>query len=377
MNSLTELPAWATSLVVHILILALLASLTMVVISEPEFAITTMIDDQALVEDYKFDSTVVNQVGNDSPANMVSSSLAAARQLGQNPQQEMEEKLEEKLKFREPVIETIPEPSRAELLATFDTTGATEHPGGTQGAIDRLAMEIAGSLRERKTLVVWLFDASLSLEKRREAIADRFETVYRQLTMMNATKDDALRTAAFAFGQKIDLLTSEPTSDYKKLAKTVRNIKSDTSGLEYVFTAVDTAFRRFESYRRKSRRNMMFIVVTDERGNDYGRLEEVINKLRRAGTRVYCVGNAAVFGREKGYIKTTWEADGETFTKDLPADQGPETVAAERLQLTFWTARNRWLENMSSGYGPYALTRLCAESPNDDLVASIWPESRA
>ena len=57
--------------------------------------------------------------------------------------------------------------------------------GGVGAAIDRLTWEIKSALRERKTTVVWLFDQSLSLKDRRDAIAERFEMVYRQLESLD------------------------------------------------------------------------------------------------------------------------------------------------------------------------------------------------
>jgi hypothetical protein len=109
----------------------------------------------------------------------------------------------------------------------------------------------------------------------------------------------------------------------------------------------------------------MVIIVTDERGDDFQALEEGIHTLRKFGIRVYCVGNAAVFGREKGYVR--WEY-GDGFAENLPVDQGPETVATERLQLAYW-GRGSNLDNLSASFGPYALTRLCAETGGMYLVS--------
>ena len=114
---------------------------------------------------------------------------------------------------------------------------------------------------------------------------------------------------------------------------------------------------------------MMLIVVTDERGDDYHMLEDVVRKCSREGVKAYCIGNSSVFGREQGYVPVTWEVDGQPHTEQLPADQGPETVAAEGLQLPFWTSRGSNLLRMSAGYGPYTLSRLCAETGGVFFVA--------
>ena len=71
--------------------------------------------------------------------------------------------------------EQLPTPNEADILESIDLTGTTEHAGGTAGAIDRITQEIAASLRQRKTLVVWLMDESGSMEERRTEVAERFK----------------------------------------------------------------------------------------------------------------------------------------------------------------------------------------------------------
>jgi hypothetical protein len=357
-SSLQDGPAWAVSLGVHVLVLFILASITHLTITEQDPSITSVIEEME-PDAYKFDATVVDQVGSDSDVNQLSPSQAAATHLGPDPQKQMENRLLEEVNIKEPMTTVIPQPNEAELLADVDTTGSTEHTGGVEGAMDRLTLEIASSLRERKTLVVWLFDASLSLRDRRNAIADRFENVYQQLGAINVTTDKALKTAVATYGEKYEFLTPEPVDDIAKVVPAVRNVKPDESGKENVFAAVQASAKQWLKYRTEMRRNMMIIIVTDERGDDYQAMEDVIHWLRRFGIRVYCVGNASLFGREKGWVSWTYE-DG--FTEDLPVDQGPETVAMEHLQLPFWGVNGRDLDRMSSGYGPYAMTRLCAET---------------
>jgi hypothetical protein len=367
------MPAWAISLCVHLIILLALASISVAVQQVQDSSLTTFIDEEEVrPEEYKFSSTVVDAVGNESDTNVAGPSLAAAQNVGADNHRELEQRLEETaLQPEIPIVESMPTPNEADLVKQFDAVGSTEHTGGTEGAMDRLTMEIAASLRERKTLVVWLFDESLSVHKRRDEISDRFENVYRQLGLMDVNSKNALKTAAASFGAKYTLLTSEPTTDVDAVAKKVRKIQPDKSGTENVFTAVNNVYKKFLPWRRKKGQihNVMVIVVTDERGDDYQQLEQIIRNMARNSMRVYCVGNAAVFGREKGLIEHTWEFEGESITRRLPADQGPETVAAERLQLPFWAGDRGNLSQMSSGYGPYALTRLCTETGGMYLIA--------
>ncbi|MBT4866424.1 MAG: hypothetical protein HON53_15075, partial [Planctomycetaceae bacterium] len=184
MASAREVPAWAISLGVHVLVLFLLWSIAGIAMPEQQTIINSVMEE--IDEDsYKFE-TQADQVGTDSNVNLLGPSLNANEHVSQDPQKEMEKKLEEELlEVSEPITDPIEQPAEALLAEAFDSTGTTEHTGGTEGAIDRLAFEIAASLREKKTLAIWLFDASLSLKKRRDMIADRFANVYKQVDHLN------------------------------------------------------------------------------------------------------------------------------------------------------------------------------------------------
>ena len=363
LSAAREVPAWAVSLGVHLGFLLLLASMTRItMVAEIPPVVSQM--EELDTDSYKFDVTQVDQQGSDSDVNSLSPSQAAATKSGENPEKEQERQLEEELlTVSVPLSEPLDMPREDELVEAVEQTGSrTEHTGGVPGSIDRLTYEIGSSLKERKTLVIWLFDASNSLNERREDIASRFENVYRQLGQFGLNEDRALKTAVASYGKAIDIITEEPVDDVSEVVSAVRSIKPDASGKEQVFSAVMTVAQKWKSFRKpgtRANRNIMIVIVTDERGDDFAMLEETVHFLRRYGIRVYCVGNAAVFGREKGYLTWTY-SDGST--EDLPVDQGPETVAPERLQLAFWGSNGRDLEYMSASFGPYALTRLCAET---------------
>ena len=370
-GALSDMPAWGISLVVHIGIIIALMSITWVIETQSELELTSTIDlDEVRQEEYVINTEISEEIGSESSLNIAGPSMAAAQHTGFDNHVEQEDKITEELidpKIQQ--VDSLMTPNEAELMENIDLTGTTEHAGGTDGAIDRIAQEIAQSLRQRKTLVVWLLDESLSMETRRAAIAKRFEGIYKQIGAMDVGAEEALRTGIIGYGKDVHVLLKEPTADMALLTKAVGSIKNDVSGKEQVFTALNKALQLYLPHKRKMRANMMLILVTDERGDDFHMLEDTVRKCTREGVRAYCIGNSSVFGREKGYIRTKWEADGETFEEDLPADMGPETVAAEGLQLPFWTAKARGLSRMSSGYGPYTLSRLCAETGGVFFIA--------
>lgn len=355
---LGDAPAWLVSAGVHLLILLLFASIVQTTFREPEPDIVSAIDEPEL-DQYKFETaTVLDEVGNDSDVNIVSPSKASATQTGREPQEPFQQRLNDELVLTtQPIPEQIVQPNQLDLTAEFDVTGTTEHTGGVEGAIDRLTNEIAASLRENETTVLWLFDASLSLRTRRDAIADRFQTIYKQLDKLGVLGDSRLLTVAATYADTTDLLTDEATADIGEVAEKIRAIPDPDTASENVLTAVSEVTNRFLTQRTRQRRNMMVIVVTDERGDDFQELEPVIGKLKRYGIKVYCVGNAAPLGQTQELITWTYE-DG--FTEMLPVDRGPETVFPELLALPFWGRGPA--RTLSSGFGPYGLTRLAAET---------------
>ena len=377
---LDAVPSWGISLVVHVCVILLIAMITLPEIILPDMNLTSAIEPEVIRQEvYEISSDPTETLGSLSTLNIQGESAAMAQDRGLDNHLEQVEQIQEDLvNPRIAQFESMPSPNEAEVLDAIDLTGTTEQAGGTEGAVDRITLEIASSLRERKTLPVWLFDESLSLEARRELITNRFDSIYRQLGLMDdLDTQGALKTGIIGYGENVHVLVKEPTSDLTELTNAVKSIKNDESGKENVFAALDEALKTFTPFKRKMRANMMVIIVTDERGDDYQALESIVKRCTRDGIKVYCIGNASIFGREKGFVRYNWEFDGEKFEEDIAVDQGPETPMAEGLDLPFWTNTPRDLTRMSSGYGPYTLSRLTAETGGvffiaDDAVGDKW-----
>ena len=369
---LDDMPAWGISLLAHGLIAVTLASISWVIVSETQqYELTSVVQvEEPPLPEFVIDTEISQVAGSMNPMKVDGASLAVAQIRGLETHPEEIQPLVEEIDSSVPMMLTLPDPSEAELLESVDLMGTTEHAGGTEGAIDRITWEIAASLRERRTIVVWLFDESLSLKKRRSRIADRFDSIYTQLSQMNVNAEENLTTGIVGFGAEVHMIQKTPGTTADGLTDKIRGLTNDESGKEFVFSAVDRAVRTFVKHKKEQRANLMLVVVTDERGDDFGELERIIRKCTRTGTRVYCIGNSAVFGREKGYVRYAWQAGEDRFEEDLPVDQGPETAMVEGLQLPFWTAGGLNLDRMSSGFGPYALTRLCTETGGIYFIAN-------
>lgn len=256
--------------------------------------------------------------------------------------------------------------------------GATgEGVTGAAGAIDRLTQEILRSLEERKTLVVWLFDQSPSLARERAAINERFDRIYAELGVIEAAgnpafakhEDKPLLTSVMAFGQDIALMTKQPTDSLPEIQAAVEAISEDTSGIEKIFSAVYLAADRYKSFRirdpvkNEPERNVLLVAFTDERGDDLEGLDTTISICRRFSIPVYVVGVPAPFGQEETFVK--WIDPDPNFDQTPQwgrVNQGPETLFPERIQGVFGETAERGPDPMDSGFGPFALTRMCYET---------------
>ena len=359
LTRLGEAPAWLLSALVHLGLLLIFASAVYSTgVVEPKIEIVSAIEEPDL-EQYAFETaTIQDEIGNNSPLNTLSPSQTVQSVVKTDPSQQLEHRIEQEFEIaKPPAQEMMIKPSELMLTSAFNAAGTTEHPGGVEGAIDLLTNELAASLRENETTVIWLFDSSLSLQRRREAIADRFETIYKQLDQLGVLGEDRLLSVVASYAEKTQFLTEEPTADTAVVAQAVRDIPNPKAGTENVLTALSQVTKKFIAQRTRERRNMMVVVVTDERGDDFAALDSVITFLKRFGIKVYVVGNAAPLGEVQEYIPWTYE-DG--YVEMLPVDRGPETAVPQRLGLPFWGKGPS--ETLSSGYGPYALTRLAAET---------------
>lgn len=367
-----DAPAWVLSVLVHLGLFFLFAGIVYRTAAEkPEIEIVSTMEEPDM-DQYAFETaTTLDEIGNNSNLNTLSPSQASATQMADNPQQLMERRIDQEFNLETmPNREMMVAASELDLTSAFEVTGTTEHTGGVEGAIDRLTNEIAASLREKETTVIWLFDASLSLRERRDMIADRFDTIYGQLDSLGVLAGERLLTVAATYSNKTTLLTEEPTADVAKIAQAIRDIPDPDSGDEYVMTAVHQVTAKFMTQRTRLRRNVMVVIVTDERGDDFQSLDAEITRLKRAGIKVYCVGNAAPLGQVEEMVPWTYE-DG--FVQQLPVDRGPESAVPQVLALPFWGKGPA--ETHSSGYGPYGLTRLAAETGGLFLVSEETAKS--
>lgn len=232
-------------------------------------------------------------------------------------------------------------------------------------AMDLVTWEIAKNLQEQRVLVVWLLDASASLIKQKEQIANRLKRVYGELDALDKSdqlpKHDApILSAVVTFGERTNFITTEPTAEFNKVLDGIRNAPTDSSGIENIFGAVNQVMTRWAAYRTTQQRRIMLVTLTDEAGDDFGEwLEKSILMCQRSGAKAYVIGPAAVFGRRDGFMPYTAPEDGKNYK--LPIAIGPEVPVFDTLDLPFWYDGPQY-EYLSSGFAPYALARLVHET---------------
>lgn len=373
--------AFVVSLLFHVVLILSLAVLP-IVSAEQQEALTFS---AALVDDEEEEFTLIEEVA---------FSEEPSTEIGANSSSESAQALSMAPVLAD--VSEIPSPSfdPPAINATYDLNNQIERAvglvrsdltvkgmtgvgtTGTDGAVDRITYELLRSMEERPTLVVWFFDQSGSLLKRREEIRNRFDRIYDELGIVRRSqeekeerklRDEPLLTSVFAFGEQVQLLTSKPTADIDEIRAAIDSIQMDASGVERVFAALYKGVEKFRTYRssrtgKGSERNVIFIAVTDERGDDANGLEATIKECQKYAIPVHVIGVPAPFGREFTYVKYV---DPDPKYDQTPrwaqVDQGPESIRPERVKLGF---RDDYYNEpmVDSGFGPYALSRLTYET---------------
>jgi hypothetical protein len=255
-------------------------------------------------------------------------------------------------------------PSATMLAQTVSIRGnGAELVGGVEGAVDRIAIEVLRQLEQGRTLVVWAFDASGSLLAERQRLSKHIGTIYSHINGLDEhrlSSDSGLLTMVVSFGQDRRVRLPKPTAEVSEITEAIESVELDTSGVETTFTTVGDIVNRFSHFKNAERLpyHTMIIVVTDEVGDDQGRMEETISLAQRAKVPVYVLGSQAVFGRVDGYVDYVDPKTKYVF-RGLAVPQGPESATIEQIRLPFWYGGPQY-DVVEAGFGPYALSRLAS-----------------
>ena len=127
-----------------------------------------------------------------------------------------------------------------------------EMVGGVEGAVDRIATEIVRRLEQGRTLVVWAFDASGSLQAERQRLVKHIETIYahiNQLDESHLSSDNGLMTMVVSFGRDHRALLPKPTSERSEIIDAIQRVPLDETGVETTFGTVVDIVRHWGRYK--------------------------------------------------------------------------------------------------------------------------------
>ena len=361
-----DTPAWVVSLLVHVGVLLALALVGLAELPAPTPVVTITAPPKAdeileIPQEVYVSNETSEEIGAQSNRNESASLEAVAPKFDNLPKVPVE--------IVEDIVADVSfEPLDFDAVApVVDDQAVTSGKGtvastGSSGAVDRLTMEIKNTLDRGPTVICWLFDQSVSLVGQRELIAGRLDRVFVELGTIgsdNARKN--LLNYVIGYGQGVTTVTDKPTSDVAEVVKAIRAIPIDDSGAEMTFTAVQKAAEATRIFRTtQPQRNVMIIVFTDEVGNDQNKVDLTSEMCRRFSMPVYVVGVPAPFGMKDvkfKFVDPDPEFDQEPTWAQI--EQGPESYFPEVVQVRSGRYAD---EAMDSGFGPYALSRLCNET---------------
>ena len=385
--------AFLASVAVHVLVVVGLASIT--IATQPQL-LSVLIDSEPIVEelapldvvtDIAYSDTPSDEFGADSIGS-VDMALSSAPIVADVSAVEAVD-----------LDVSIPDGDVNVTFTVEKAVGLTESPTsvrgmtgvgttGTDGAVDRVTYEILQSLEERPTLVVWVFDSSISMVKRRQEISDRFDRIYQQLGIVQAEKEKRegaaevppLLTSILSFGSQVEILTKQPTAELSEIREAIGKIGNE-GGDEMVFQAIKTAVDKFKSFRvakgNNPARNVMLLVVTDERGDDLALAEETIKACRFQTIPCYVLGVPAPFGRDKTFIKFVEFDPAYAQVEDwAEVDQGqkPSTQSVSNSDTKTATWRSpSWIRALVPMRYPSFVMRQVASTFRSTRIANSTP----
>lgn len=227
---------------------------------------------------------------------------------------------------------------------------------------------VKDSVEYGPTLVVWMWDRSASCRT-------LVESVVRQFDLPDGVAGDRLSTAVCSFGSDVRFEIDPPQAGAGALTDAIAKLPADASSREVPFTAVQAAVEKYLKFRTVEQREVIFVLVTDEAGDDANRLEQILPVVKKHGMPFYVVGVPAPFGRLAA-LDPSVEASGPPADGNPVVRQGPESYAREGLQLGRDVVGAE-LYYLDSGFGPYGLERLCRESGGRFLALRREPSTFA
>lgn len=233
----------------------------------------------------------------------------------------------------------------------------------TRWATERVAEAIKESAALRKTLVVWLIDRSMSARPQQQDFLRSAESALRELRGGKPGEEPQLSMAVVSFGSDVQFPLEKPSSESAAVRQALESIAEDTSGREQTFTAISQAAEKYGSFVTENSGYLVFVVLSDEMGDDDGQLDQTAALLKQKQIVVHTIGVSAPFGLAVAEAQRGLEGGGDTGPSQVR--QGPESRHAEMISLA---SIGGVAVELDSGFGPFSLARLCHESGGQYLA---------
>lgn len=261
--------------------------------------------------------------------------------------------------------------------------------GPERQAVKKLGTVIRQSVELDRTLVIWLLDRSPSARELVHEVSQAVVDLYRSAEMqaLSSAPSQPLLTVVAGFDQQVQFLLDPPASDANRLQEALQTLTTGESGQELPLTALKQTLEKYLPHRTQEQRQIVVILVTDEAGHDPQLGDELIEITRRQAIPVYVIGRPAPWGQANPFAPDPKAV--ESTSDDMQPMWGPESVQSERVDIENWTARHATrisTDLVDSGFGPFALERLCRASRGQFLAlrpefgfgyrgagAAIWP----
>lgn len=239
-----------------------------------------------------------------------------------------------------------------------------------QQAVNKIGQVIKESLELGPTLVIWVIDRTQSARDLVQDVSAAAQELYDSPEILEPASGETkpLATAIVAFDDQTQFVLDPPASDLTQTKAAFDAIQPSTASHEKPFTALKAALDKYLPLRTAERREIVLALVTDEAGEDQAVMDELIEPLRRQAIGLYVIGLPAPWGQQNPFAANPKAAEA---TDDTVPIVGPESHLSERVDIENWTARRPNRPNMSlvdSGFGPFALERLCRASRGKFLL---------
>ncbi len=254
-------------------------------------------------------------------------------------------------------------------------------------AMKKLVAVIKDSVDLGPTLVVWVLDRTTSAHDIVREVTENAAAFYEspEAAQWSSAPGKPLLTAVVAFDEKVDFVLDPPSHDAKQVVAALEGLGTSASSREMPFTAVKQAIEKYLPLRTKERREVVLVVVTDEAGDDTQVAEELLEPLRKHAIPLYAIGLPAPWGQSNPFATNPTAVPASK--DDLVPTVGPESVMPERVDIENWVQRLGSKVNaeiVDSGFGPFAMERLCrasrgkffalrAETGSRSVSARTWP----